>query len=65
MQRDEVLGKLRELKLRYEEDGVAICGIFGSLARGEEDINSDIDIAYKLDEKPFFPNIAALQVPVS
>jgi hypothetical protein len=54
MKKDEVLAKLRELKPRYEEDGVVICGIFGSLARGEEDVNSDIDIAYKLDEKLFF-----------
>lgn len=54
MKRDEILSKLQEIKPKYEADGIVICGIFGSLARGDETEASDIDIAYELEEKLFF-----------
>lgn len=54
IQKDEVLAKLQQIKPKYEADGIVICGIFGSLARGEDSEISDIDIAYELDEKLFF-----------
>jgi hypothetical protein len=48
MQRDEVLAKLRELKPNYEKEGFIVKGIFGSVARGDNDENSDIDVLYDL-----------------
>lgn len=49
MQRDEVLAKLRELKPNYEKEGFIVKGIFGSVARGDNDENSDIDILYDVN----------------
>jgi len=49
---------LEKLKKRYESEGFLIVGIFGSVARGEEDPFSDIDIAYKIDHSRFFPDNA-------
>lgn len=49
MQKDEVLSKLAELKPLYEKEGFVIKGIFGSVARGDEHENSDIDVLYALN----------------
>lgn len=54
MTKETIVAKLKELKPKYEKEGVIICGVFGSFARGEARDVSDIDIAYKLDEKLFF-----------
>jgi len=48
MKKDEVLAKLREVKPSYEKEGFIIKGIFGSVARGDNDENSDIDVLYDL-----------------
>ena len=46
--------KLSMMKQEYLPLGVEIVGIFGSVARGEQDAFSDIDIAYKLHKDIFF-----------
>jgi len=43
---------LKKLKEKYLKEGVEIVGVFGSFARGDSDLYSDIDIAYRL--KPLF-----------
>ncbi len=48
MQKDEVLSKLAQLKPIYEKEGFIIKGIFGSVARGDSNENSDIDVLYDL-----------------
>ena len=53
MQKEYILHKLREVKAKYAKDGFIILGLFGSVARGEEDSFSDIDIAYKIDYNKF------------
>jgi len=53
MKRDEIIAKLKELKIIFLNDGFFIDGVFGSYARGDFDNNSDIDILYHL-ENPFF-----------
>ena len=35
------------IKAKYEADGFIILGVFGSVARGEERSDSDIDILYR------------------
>ena len=48
MKKDEILAKLKELKPVYEQEGFVVKGIFGSVARGDDSINSDIDVLYDL-----------------
>jgi len=47
----ELLKKLSELNKKLKKDGFVIDGVFGSYARGEEKINSDIDLLYHLEEE--------------
>ncbi|MDY9917260.1 putative nucleotidyltransferase [Proteiniphilum saccharofermentans] len=48
MTTDEYLQKLKQFKLQYaEEYGIERIGIFGSVARGEQTEDSDIDIYYE------------------
>ena len=44
---------IKKFKEKLSNEGIEIVGIFGSLARGEADEFSDIDIAYKLTKKFF------------
>jgi len=46
--RDEYLSLLRQFKQEYSSEyGIECIGIFGSVARGEQTENSDIDIYYE------------------
>ena len=48
MTKNEYLHKLREFKQQYSSEyGIERIGIFGSVARGEQTENSDIDIYYE------------------
>jgi predicted nucleotidyltransferase len=40
--------KLRSLRDEYATEGFVISGVFGSMARGDENPDSDIDILYRL-----------------
>ena len=46
--KNEYLNKLRKFKQQYSSEyGIKRIGIFGSVARGEQTENSDIDIYYE------------------
>ena len=49
MKRDEVLRKLKEAEADLRAKGVAHAALFGSVARGEDRPDSDIDIMVDLD----------------
>ena len=49
-----LINHLTSLAKHYEEEGVSIVGIFGSVAEGTADAYSDVDIAYRLDYERFF-----------
>lgn len=52
--RDDILEFLRSAKHRFaEEYGVHRIGLFGSLARGDQSSDSDIDIVVELDSPTF------------
>ena len=54
---------LRRLKRELAKEGFIIDGIFGSLARGEFNESSDVDLLYHV-EKPFlqrYPGLASLR----
>ena len=51
--KNQIINTLKQLKLKYEKDGLIIVGLFGSYARNKQTTFSDIDIAYKLDYDKF------------
>ena len=53
MQRNDVIKRLRKHRTELVEMGVRSLALFGSLARGEEDAASDVDLLVELDpERP-------------
>ncbi len=50
---EKIIQTLKELNAELKRDGFLIVGIFGSVARGEEGKDSDVDLLYRLEE-PFF-----------
>jgi len=51
--KDEILAKLKELKPKYQNDGLIILGLFGSFANDTATKFSDIDIAYHIEHNLF------------
>ena len=52
--REEVLKRLRELKpLLGQKYGVVKIGLFGSVARGDNTENSDVDLLVKVEKADF------------
>jgi predicted nucleotidyltransferase len=52
---ENVLGVLRKRKAEFEATyGVTRIGIFGSLARGEAGLDSDVDIAVEMRKPDLF-----------
>jgi predicted nucleotidyltransferase len=49
MKRDEIIGKLKACEADLRAQGVAHAALFGSVARGEDRPDSDIDIMVELD----------------
>jgi len=45
----EIISKIKKIKIKYETEGFIILGVFGSFARGEETKESDIDILYEMN----------------
>ena len=49
MKRDEIIQKLKEREADLRAQGVAHAALFGSVARGDDRPDSDIDIMIELD----------------
>lgn len=47
--KEDILGILKKVKPKYQQEGVDILGLFGSYAKDTQDDFSDVDIAYRLD----------------
>jgi predicted nucleotidyltransferase len=54
--KDEIITILKKLKPQYKKDGLDIIGIFGSVAREENNNFSDVDIVYNLNYEKFSQN---------
>jgi len=53
--RDEILSTLQKFKDEYTDKyGILALGIFGSVARGEADETSDVDIVVRLQKSDLF-----------
>jgi uncharacterized protein len=48
MRRDEIIAKLRDHEAELRAAGVASLALIGSVARGDDDGNSDIDVVVRL-----------------
>ena len=53
MVRDEVLSQLKAYSARLKAEGVQSLSLFGSVARGDEHADSDIDLLASLDNRDF------------
>lgn len=49
---------IKTLKPQYKKEGIDLVGVFGSYARGDADVFSDVDIAYKIDHEKFYKDNA-------
>jgi predicted nucleotidyltransferase len=47
----KILGQIKSIKETLKSDGFIIDGIFGSYARDESTVKSDLDLLYHLDNK--------------
>lgn len=58
---EEILTKLKDYKAdKSEMYGIETIGLFGSVARGEQHENSDIDVCVRL-KKPSYFNMSEIQ----
>ena len=58
MDKDTIIKKLHLFNQNNKEHGFILYSLFGSYARGTEDIFSDIDLTYKIDHDIFFKDNA-------
>ncbi len=65
MIRDHILNALREHQSRLRASGVAHISLFGSVARGAESNDSDIDLVAEFDESVSLLDIVRLQRELS
>jgi predicted nucleotidyltransferase len=54
MNKNSILKVLYRYNNSHKNDGFQFVGLFGSYARGTEDIFSDIDLTYKIDHNLFY-----------
>jgi uncharacterized protein len=52
MRRDEIIAKLRDHEAELRAAGVASLALVGSVARGDDDANSDIDVVVTFANDP-------------
>ena len=52
MKRDEVIEKLRAHEPELRAEGVASLSVFGSIARGDDKDDSDVDVVVRLTPDP-------------
>ena len=54
MTRDEIIARLRETEPVLKAEGVTSLAIFGSRSRGDERVDSDLDVLVDIDPKAEF-----------
>ncbi len=50
----DILNILHQYNTQYKSNGFEFISLFGSYARGTQDVFSDVDVSYKIDHNVFF-----------
>ena len=58
MDKKTIINTLQLLNKEYREKGFEFVGLFGSYARGTEDLFSDIDLTYRINHELFYKDNA-------
>jgi predicted nucleotidyltransferase len=58
LNREKIIKELHHYNKKYQEEGFSLVSLFGSYARDENDIFSDIDLTYKINHEIFFKDNA-------
>ena len=58
MNKEIIIDNLHHFNNKYKSEGFQFISLFGSYARGTEDMFSDIDLTYKIDLKIFYKDDA-------
>lgn len=56
--KEEIVKNIELLNKKYQDSGFRIFSLFGSYARGTQDMFSDIDLTYSIDHNKFFKDDA-------
>ena len=62
MDKQIILDTLHNFNNKYKGSGFKFISLFGSYARGTEDIFSDIDVTYKINHQIFYKDNAFAQL---
>ena len=62
MDKKIILNTLHNFNDKYKDSGFEFISLFGSYARGTEDIFSDIDLTYKINYNKFYKDNAFAQL---
>ncbi len=62
MDKKIILDTLHNFNDKYKDSGFEFISLFGSYARGTEDIFSDIDLTYKINYNKFYKDNAFAQL---
>jgi len=54
----DIINYVHNYNEEHKADGFTVVSLFGSYARGENDIFSDIDLTYKIDHDKFYKDDA-------
>jgi hypothetical protein len=58
MDKETILVSLHHFNEKYNGTGFELAALFGSFARGTQDLYSDVDIAYKINHDLFYKDDA-------
>jgi len=58
MNKETILKNLHSFNNTHKDDGFVLVSLFGSYARGTQDMFSDIDLTYKINHNIFFKDDA-------
>lgn len=58
MDKTTIMEDLRHFNDKYKSQGFELVSLFGSYARGTEDLFSDIDLTYKINHNVFYKDDA-------
>ena len=62
LNKNTIINTLKILNNKYKQDGFRIMSLFGSYARGTQDVFSDIDLTYSINHNIFYNDDAFAKI---